>query len=355
MIRNQQHKTTFLPDFCAVRAVFVVVLIAELLALVLSLAGSNLAWLDDISDFALKSLFIQWAAICSVAVLCVSRNFLNRQSDHWAATWSYILVLLICFLVSEGAWLITRSYPQIHHLIRESHAVFLLRSLGISSIVAALALRYFYVRHQWRRQIESEANARFEALQARIRPHFLFNCMNTIASLTRSEPALAEQAIEDLSGIFRITLQHAHQITTLSEELDLCNRYLNIESHRLGNRLKVNWSIDSIPKEAQLPALTLQPIIENAIYHGIESQPGTGTINISGQIVDNLITLHFDNPVPGIKLNDHHAGNQLAQENTTLRLQAVFGDEGKFVSWEKDNRYHVLITMPFIHENTDRR
>ena len=355
MAHNSTPKTAFLPDFCAVRTVFVVVLIAELLALVLSLAETHLVLLEDTSDFAMKSLFIQWAAISSIAALCISRDYLNQLNDHWAATCSYLLVLLVCMLVTEAAWFITRAYPQISHLVHESHPVFLLRCMGISGIVAALTLRYFYVRYQWRRQIESEGNARIQALQARIRPHFLFNCMNTIASLTRSEPALAEEAVEDLSDLFRVTLQDANRMATLSEEFDLCKRYLNIEGLRLGQRLQVNWDIDALPPDVRLPILTLQPIVENAIYHGIECQPQAGTINIKGHLADGIITLHIDNPSPdGKQSEDHHNGNRLAQENTTLRLQAVFGDQGKFVSWEKDNRYHVLITIPRHHENSDR-
>ena len=128
----------------------------------------------------------------------------------------------------------------------------------------------FYIQHQWRKNIESEADARVQALQSRIRPHFLFNCMNTIASLTRKDPKLAEEATEDLADLFRVSLQEAKRMSTVAEEISLCKRYLRIESHRFGDRLKTVWETDNLPEHAQLPNLTLQPILENAIYHGIE-------------------------------------------------------------------------------------
>jgi len=281
-------KSSFLPDFCGVRMVFVVVLIAELLAIVLTLIEDTFL-IDGASNLALKSLFIQWIALFSVAVLCMIRPYLSRLSDYRAATLSYLLVLAVCLAVTETAWWLNNNFPALGNLIPGTHAVFLVRSMGISAIVSALALRYFFVQHQLRINIESEAEARIQALQARIRPHFLFNCMNVIASLTRTQPHLAEEAIEDLSDLFRGSLSDAKQLSTLEEEFSLCRRYLSIEAHRLGKRLQVHWDIDALPLHARLPALTLQPLLENAIYHGIEPNNEGGIINISGNLDGNKI------------------------------------------------------------------
>ena len=353
-MKEQSHlKSSFLPDFCGVRMVFVMVLIGELLAIVLTLAEThNLG--DWASELALKSLFIQWIALSSVALLCLGRSWLNSLPDHWTATLSYLFLLLVCLIISEMAWQLL-GRERMSALTPYTHNEFLLRSLLISAIVSALALRYFYVQHQWRKQIENETQARIQALQARIRPHFLFNCMNTIASLTRSQPVLAEEAIEDLADLFRVSLKDVKQLSTLEEELLLCRRYLRIESHRLGKRLKVNWETEHLPMNARIPALLLQPLIENSIYHGIELLPEGGTIHINGSNFDgNCILLHIDNPLPPEGYTDHHAGNQLAQENTIQRIQAVFGEKGNFRTSIQNGRYQVEIIIPYYAENPDR-
>ena len=345
-------KSSFLPDFCGVRMAFVVVLIGELLAMVLTLSETDY-YGNWASDLALKSLFIQWVALSSVALLCISRSRLNILPDHWAATLSYLLVLTVSLLISELAWQLL-GREGMSALTTQSHGMFILRSLSISAIVGALALRYFYVQHQWRKNIESEAEARIQALQARIRPHFLFNCMNTIASLTRTRPKLAEEAIEDLSGLFRASLKDARQLSKLEDEVSLCRRYLNIENHRLGNRLQVDWDIDALPMNAPLPPLLLQPLIENAIYHGIELLPDGGTIHIKGTTDNDFIRLVIDNPLPPEGHKDQHSGNQLGQENTAQRLNALFGTQGKLEVKIDNHRYIVEITIPSHAKDTDR-
>ncbi len=345
--------SSFLPDFCGVRMVFVVVLIGELLALVLTLAeASNIQ--NGTSSLALKSLFIQWVALSSVAVLCVSRPWLNRLPDYQAASASYFLMLLVSFIIAEITWWVLQKSPAVADVLTQTHGIFLIRCMGISAIVSALALRYFYVQHQRHRNIESEAAARIEALQSRIRPHFLFNCMNTIASLTRKEPRLAEEAIEDLSDLFRVSLKDAQSLSRLDDELSLCKRYLRIETHRLGERLQVIWDLDSLPGNVQLPALILQPLIENAIYHGIETLAGGGTIRITGKKTGNHITIDIDNPLPMDTYQDHHDGNKLAQENVQQRINAFFGQRGRLETYIADDRYHAEITLPCQNENSDR-
>ena len=165
--------------------VFAVVIIAELLALIITLVRPSV--LDDPwGSLAMTSMFMQWIALTSAAVLCLGRPLLSRLGNTAAAIVSYLLVLVVTALVSELAFLLlTRSAMTVDVSI-DDHAVFLLRSLTISTVIAAIVLRYLYVQFQWREQLKTEASARVQALQARIRPHFLFNSLNTIASLTRS-------------------------------------------------------------------------------------------------------------------------------------------------------------------------
>ena len=178
------------------------------------------------------------------------------------------------------------------------HAGFVLRNLLICAIVSTLLLRYFYVQYQWKRNVQREARARFEVLQARIRPHFLFNSMNTIASLIRSNPELAEHTIMDLADLFRASLKKNSPTVTLAEEIAMAQQYQRIEELRLGDRLKVNWQIDALPADAHMPRLLLQPLLENAIYHGIETQPEGGSVEVHGTRDADILNIEIVNPLP---------------------------------------------------------
>ncbi|HAJ92467.1 MAG TPA: sensor histidine kinase [Gammaproteobacteria bacterium] len=335
----------FLPSFCDVRMVFAVVVIAELLAFILTLVSPGVlenAW----GNLGLISLFMQWIALTSAAVLCVCRPLLARMGNSVAALASYLLVLLVTALVTELAfWLMITStlFPEISV---DQHAIFLLRSLTISTVIAAIVLRYLYVQFQWRQQLKAEARARIQALQARIRPHFLFNSMNTIAALTRSAPERAESAIEDLSDLFRASLNNTHEQATLADELTLAQRYLNIEALRLGERLSVAWSMEGVPQNICVPPLILQPLLENAIYHGIERLPDGGTIHVDGECHDGRVAIEISNPIAAEGNGEQHAGNHIAQENIRQRLQITFGDRAELVATLTAGFYRVVMRFP---------
>lgn len=336
----------FLPDFCSVRMLFGVVVLGEILAIVLTLASypDLFAHLDQL---AVISLFTQWLVLSSTIVLCLLRRWLSRLDEVPAIALSYAIILLLSWVLTEVAWQILHPAGQYNSLSLATHAQFLWRSLAISAIVAALALRYFYVQYHWRQQVQAESRARIQALQARIRPHFLFNCMNTIASLTRSQPALAEAAVEDLADLFRASLADAESLVPLRNELELCRRYLRIEGLRLGERLKVEWDIADLPETLSIPSLSLQPLIENAIYHGIEPQPEGGTIRISGTRTDSGIEIHIDNPLVADG-HQHQAGNRIAVDNIRQRLQAQYGDSAHLVLHPvpETGHFHVCLSLP---------
>jgi two-component system sensor histidine kinase AlgZ len=335
----------FLPSFCDVRRVFAVVVITELFAFILTLVSSGV--LDDPwSYLGLISLFMQWVALTSAAVLCLSRPLLSRLNNTAAAIASYLLVLLVTGVVSEMAFRLMHGGSVFPSFSGSDHAVFLLRNLTISTVVAAVVLRYLYVQFQWRQQMQAEARARIQALQARIRPHFLFNSMNTIAALIRSEPATAESAIEDLSDLFRAALNNSHDQATLDDELTLARRYLHIEKLRLGKRLAVEWNLAGMPMDASLPPLILQPLLENAIYHGIEPLAEGGTITVDGRNDNGLLEITVTNPVPGPGVRHQQAGNRMAQENIRQRLHIAFGSRAELAAGESDGQYRVQLRFP---------
>lgn len=333
---------TFLPDLCGVRPLFAIVMIGELLVfvLVLARAGAGAAAFDEL---ALLSLYVQLIGLTAAAVLCLSRGWLARLSERLAAGLSYALVMLASASVCELAGLVVYPAPGELALVALPQADLRLRTLAIAAIAGALVLRHFYVNHQWRQRTAAEAAARLQALQARIRPHFFFNCMNTIASLTRRDPTAAERAVEDLADLFRASLSDARMLVPLAEELELVRRYLAIEALRLGSRLRVAWDIDSLPRTAAIPQFTLQPLVENAIYHGIERLEAGGEIGITGRVADGALVIEIANPVRPDAGGEH--GLRLAQDNVRLRLAVHFGERGRLET-EAGRRYVARVSVP---------
>ena len=171
--------------------------------------------------------------------------------------------------------------------------------------------------------------------------------MNTIASLTRSNPARAESAIEDLSDLFRARIADARATVSLRDEIALAKRYLSIEALRLGERLRIDWSIDDIDQSVMVPSLVLQPLLENAIYHGIEPLPEGGEILVQGAHDEAQVELSISNPLSE-RTSPHHAGNRIAQDNVRERLNAYFGDRGGLVVEQSEDGYTVRLTIPRV-------
>jgi two-component system sensor histidine kinase AlgZ len=345
------EKSLYLPDFCTSHAALANVLIVELTALVLTLAREN-AGVGFWTDLSRTSLFLLWIGLAGAGLLCWMRRPLNRlQVARGSLTVLFLITGLIA-VISTITFIFGRSNVVADAgasvLFPPDLATFLARNLSIGLIVTALALRYFYVTHEWRRNIEMQATARVHALQARIRPHFLFNSMNTIASLTRSNPVVAEQAVQDLADLFRANLSEKRDTITLEEECEVSRTYQRIEELRLGPRLRVEWKIDSLPRNALVPGLMLQPLLENAIYHGIEPQPEGGTVTVTGDIAGGLITIVVRNPVG--EYQNEREGNRLALANIRERLGLLYGERGLVKSGRFDAEYIVTLRFPYVEK-----
>jgi two-component system sensor histidine kinase AlgZ len=346
MANGSQFDDCFLPNFCGLRMVFVVVVIAQLFAFVVVLSPSDLPAEGRWQQLGLISLFVQWCTLVSSGVLCLLRRWIYRTSNRVVAISSYAAVLLVVWVVSEVAyWYV---YPGSRTM---AHWSFVLRNVAISFLITGPILRYFYVSHQWRRNVRAEAEARLQSLQSRIRPHFLFNSMNTIASLTRTSPEQAEAAVEDLADLFRATLRDARQFHTLAEEVTLCRRYLEIEGLRLGDRLRIEWAIEDLPSDALLPPLMIQPLLENAIYHGIEPRVEGGSIRIHGRRDGKQLHLEISNPLPRVK--NASKGNQIAQENIRARMTTLYGARGGMTVSQDDDTFRVKLNWPYRNKLND--
>lgn len=338
---EQQDQDFFLPDICQAQSILFLVLVTELLVFVLVLAHSRLvdfSW----AQLGLTSIFVQWIVLSSAALLCNVRPLLRRMSIPAATATAYALILSLTLIFSLLAewWLgqTDNTWPRVLGGVG--------RNLIIAAVMAGIAFRYFYLQHQLRRQEQAELNSRIQALQSRIRPHFLFNSMNIIASLISVDPETAEEVVEDLSVLFRASLNDSSdKPVLLSEELSLCEKYVHIESLRLDERLTVEWQIDVDDSEVRIPLLTLQPLLENAIYHGIQPIPEGGTVFVRILAENGLLVIHITNPLPKDQYS-HDQGNRMAIDNIRHRLQAVYGERASLVTSIDESTFHTTVSYP---------
>jgi two-component system sensor histidine kinase AlgZ len=339
----------YLPDFCAPRAVLGVVLIVELTALVLALAREDDA-IGFWTDLARTSMFLIWIGLVCSALLCVLRARVATEPVVRGSVTVLGLVALVIAAISEATWRLGQSAlvgaEPVGSLFPREHVPFLARNVAIGVVVAGIALRYFFVTHEWRRNVEMQAQARVHALQARIRPHFLFNSLNTIAALTRSNPARAEDAVQDLADLFRANLSEKRTRITLADELEVARIYERMEKLRLGDRLHVDWQTDALPQDALVPSLLVQPLLENAIYHGIEPRPEGGTVRVGGDYAHGLLTIVVRNPMPsGAVVRD---GNRLALANIRERLMLMYDERATVKAGRFDDEYIVTLRFPHV-------
>ncbi|UZE96454.1 sensor histidine kinase [Alkalimarinus alittae] len=335
----------FLPDLCRVQAVFSLLIVTELVALLFTLAHPS-AKLMDWNYLGLISLFGHWTVLTSAAVLCTARPILAKLSINVAATTAFIIILFITIIYSLVADHFLR--PQSDGVV---DTLFLLKNVVISAIIGGITLRYFYLQQQWKNQRQAELQARLEALQARIRPHFLFNSMNTIASLIASNPDIAEEAVLDLSELFRATLNNKKMLIPLSEELALCKRYLHIEGLRLSGRMTVDWKLSNYDGSVLIPPLSLQPLVENAIYHGIQPRTDGGTITIESYRKKNTVYILVSNPFDSELSESHKKGNKIALDNIRSRFEAIYEQQAIMKTSQIDGIFTVTLRFP-VHQHT---
>jgi len=334
----------WLPDFCSLPVLFAVMVVAELVVLVVMLAPADVAppfW----SRLGSASLFVQWLALIFTVGLCKLRPHLLRLTPWLGELVAYAFMVGVTALGSALVFSLDQALGFGLTLAPEHQWRFVLRNTLVCALIAAALLRYFYVQEQWRGRVRAEARARFEALQARIRPHFLFNSMNTIASLIRTRPAAAERAVEDLADLFRAALAKGESLRTLGEELDLALGYLRIEQLRLGERLQVAWDVADLPRSAELPALLLQPLVENAVYHGVQPLAQGGTVAVRGWRADGHLHLRVENPCPPAAQR-RSGGHGMALANIQARIAYHFGGRGRLDVEDGGTHFACTLHLP---------
>jgi two-component system, LytTR family, sensor histidine kinase AlgZ len=291
---------------------------------------------------ALPGFAAEWTAISGIvephlllqlAILWALAPWLERLTFAAAATAIVAIGIVVAIAVEAFVSSFLPQGPGAY----ATHILFTL-------VASALLLGYFQLRAKALSPAISEA--RLQALQARIRPHFLFNSINGVMSLVRSDPRRAEEALHDMADLFRVLMRDNRELKPLGEEVELCRQYLDLEKLRLGERLQVDWNVKSMPADALVPPLLLQPLLENAVYHGIEpsSRPGVISINIflSRAEVHAILRNPYD---PAAKR--HQRGNRMAIANIRERLALHFDAEARLESRMLADAYEVHIRLPY--------
>jgi len=328
-----------IPDCCNIGVIFRALLAVNLIALGAILAHSA-GIVAGLFEFIESSILIELICLSSLIALCGLRRVI-RTIAPWGQR-------LACALVPAAvAALIIRFLSTLDLFYSSFTSLTMVKGVLIAALFGAALQHYFELR--MRAFSPALAEARLQALQARIRPHFLFNSLNAVLSLIRSEPRRAESTLEDLADLFRVLIRDARDMTSLEEEIRLCRQYLSIEKIRLGERLQVKWEAvdisDRVLRKARVPALLLQPLLENAVHYGVE--PAS---------TPTLIQIHLTRSLDRIEvavINPYHgdavaSGNQMALDNIRERLALLYDVEAHLATTIARGFFEVRLRFPYV-------
>jgi two-component system sensor histidine kinase AlgZ len=329
---NQNSAATLLPNFRNLGVMLrVLVIVTALTVAAAVLKSSN--WSSLLEQWVGIAAVVQPIAIFSVVLLSVANPWLHKLEYRSAVVLIVLAELAITLLVLRFGALILETAME-----DTGRGVF----FAVATTLTLIG--YFNLRNRALSPALSEA--RLQALQARIRPHFLFNSINAVLSLIRAEPRRAEAALEDMADLFRVLMADNRDLAPLENEVELCRQYLALEQLRLGPRLQIDWHVDNMPKDALMPPLVLQPLLENAVYHGIEPSIEPGVIRVNIYHVREQVHMVLRNPYR--KDGNHHAGNKMALGNIRERLALHFDAEASLQARVGDSEYEVHITIPYV-------
>lgn len=338
----QQPSTgVYPPSFCNWRMLVAVMVITEVSVVLVGLGRGGFPgwrWLG------LASVHAQWMALFCASGLCVTSGWTNRLSARGAWLGSWLIAVLLAALFSYASWLLIEAAAP--GMVSGTAGLFVLKCVFAVGLVAVVFFRYLAIRAQWRMELMAQAEARVQALQARIRPHFLFNSLNTIASLIPDDPAGAEAATLDLADIFRGSMRRADQLIPLSDELRLARQYLDMEQRRLGDRLEVEWRVDELPPGAAVLPLMLQPLLENAVAHGVQALAQGGTIAVYGRTEGDQVVITIGNPLAPEDTDT--SGHGMAIRNISERLALAFGSRASLITTQDKEQFYAVLSLPHV-------
>jgi two-component system sensor histidine kinase AlgZ len=330
---NQNANATALPDFRNLGILLRILVIVNVLAIGTAIVRAPTlrgAW----REFVEMSGTLQPVVIVTILALAGLNGWLQRLRYPLGSIAAAAIAAGVTVLLTG---IIERAYEQDAGGSVE-------RSIVLALLATGLLLAYFELRG--RALSPALAEARLQALQARIRPHFLYNSINAVLSLIRQDPRRAETALEDLADLFRVVMGDTRELSPISREVELCRQYLELEQLRLGDRLKVEWRIDKMPQDALVPPLLLQPLLENAVYHGIEPRVEPGEISIDIYSFRSQVHAVLRNPYTAD--GALRAGNKMALANIRERLQLHFDAEATLDTRVREDTYQVHIVLPYV-------
>ena len=314
----------------------------------LNLGAALLAWLlpaalDTPWPMLDTVLRVDAVAAASLLLLCALRASVNG-SPRWI---QWTVGLGVPALLSAAVALASSPLPDGGPLAVTGW----LAPRALLAVVTAWML-FEYLRLRQLSLQPSQAEGRLQALQARIRPHFLFNSLNTVLGLMRSDPRKAERTLENLADLFRVFMKDSRELVPLDDEVLLCKEYLTIEKLRLAERLAVHWELDGMPGDALLPSLLLQPLLENAVHHGIEPSSEPGEIHVTIAKNGDRVRVEIVNPLPDAA--PARPGNHMALSNVRERLDLTFDVEGALETTAADGQFRVIVHFPYRKERRRR-
>jgi len=330
---RQNVQPDALPDFRNLGVIARILVGAHALALgavIFAEAGPAQA----IERLARAATLLEPLLIASLVVLAAASPWLARLA-YWLGCAAVLGAVLALAALAHALVAQLLGAPALEGLAR---------TLVLAGAASALLLGYFRLRV--RAYSPALAEARLQALQARIRPHFLFNSLNAVLSLIRRDPQRAERALEDLADLFRQLIADGRGFVRLADEIALLERYAALEQLRLGERMRVVWELDGAPSDALLPPMVLQPLLENAVYHGVEPATGASEVVVRIERRGDRILARIENAYVGGE-PAQRAGNRMALENIRERLKLFFDAEATLESRIEGGRYRVEIGMPY--------
>jgi two-component system sensor histidine kinase AlgZ len=336
---NQEQ---LIPDFCNI-GILIRVLLAVNVLILLGLLARGQGIAVNFQEFVETSMLVELICLVSLIILCWVRRVVEMQTQTTAAWMQRVVCGTVPALVCSAVLALLNGIEWFAYSFPRLHFGF---AMSLCFLIGICLQHYFELRTKANSPALGEA--RLQALQARIRPHFLFNSLNAVLSLIRTEPRRAETALEDLADLFRVLMRDTRDMTTLKEEIALCKQYLAIEKIRLGERIQAVWHIRNLSEvelsEAKLPALLLQPLIENAVHYGVEPVATMGVIRIDVQKKLDKIEIRITNPYhQNAQLS---SGNHMALENIRQRLHLLYDIEAQLSTLIVNDLFEVKLSFP---------
>jgi two-component system sensor histidine kinase AlgZ len=338
---KQNYRHDALPDFRNLGVTLRILLLGNGLALIAALLQAD-GWPGMALQFMQIESLLTPVMLASLLLLWMGRTQLNRLA-YWHGV---LIVNIVVGVIAVGIYSLG---GELYRPVSGTEINFeMMRCLLLSLTLCNGLLAYFRLRAQ----VLSRAldDGRLQVLRARIRPHFLYNTINAVLGILRTQPRRAETALEDMADLFRMAMSDEQDLVPLGNEIQLCRQYIALEQLRMEGRLRVEWNISDLPEGTLIPAFLLQPLLENAVYHGIEPLIDGGCIHIMLQRSGASMQIRVDNPCPDSTDVHRHAGNKLALQNIRERLALLFDAEASYQVINSKNTYQVEISLPYLKE-----